>query len=145
MSDIWAKVQVISPYLFQSNGMSSRRQFLLSVLAIWGVSVLVTYAVALTTGVTDDGIRGIEFLIMLWSLIPAIRRCHDLEWSGGELLWLLVPLVNLLYLRNLVFKKGPVLLNGWHHMRNPSATVEEELKVNVAPRKRRGPGSRPMR
>lgn len=107
MSDILAKVQLISHYLFDSSGMSSRKQFVFSYLTILGVSTLVGIGVVGASG-TNNALRGIGLLTVAWTCIPAIRRCHDLGWSGWRSLLLFVPVAFVVLLLLLAFKKGYV-------------------------------------
>lgn len=87
---------------FSPSGRINKKTFILSSLSITLLQVLLSYA-------TDE--NSLIYLLFILpaayaSIILCIKRFHDLNKSGWNYLFLVIPLVNIYFLYLLYFKKG---------------------------------------
>jgi uncharacterized membrane protein YhaH (DUF805 family) len=99
--------------LFSAKGRISRSTYWYFSLSISGLSIIALIADLLFG--TYDGNSGYGFfstILIFITIIPAIfvciKRCHDLNWSGWNILFLIVPIGNLIVIINWAFVKGTV-------------------------------------
>ena len=73
------------------NGKTNRRNFWLAILA----NIIVSFVIGFVTGLFGLSFVGIIYalVMMIPSLAMEIRRMHDINKSGWNVLWSLIPLV----------------------------------------------------
>ncbi len=111
----WAKQNI-----FTTEGRLNRLkyfQYTLLVSLTFGIIDVVSVGVlSIITGL-HDGIllNAINFITMLFmflgNVMVSVRRCHDLNMSGGFVLLRIIPVVNFVFELYLLFAKGNV---GWN-------------------------------
>ncbi|HWL62566.1 MAG TPA: DUF805 domain-containing protein [Steroidobacteraceae bacterium] len=64
-------------------------------------------------------------VLLVFSIIQAIKRSHDMDWSGWMVLLMLIPLVGLIWL----FKRGTEGENRFGHPPPPNTTLVKVLGI----------------
>lgn len=87
---------------FTVNGRMSRSSFWWFALFCAIVSTVIIYLIVSTVGVTSANVRFINLIadITFWYvfIVPGIRRLHDIDKSGSNALWILLPIIGWIYL-----------------------------------------------
>lgn len=87
---------------FYASGRMSRSAFLWFVLVFIFVSGAFILLIAMAVGLTDDTVGYLNLLInfpfLYFIFIPGIRRLHDVDKSGTNSRWVLVPIIGWVYL-----------------------------------------------
>lgn len=110
--------------LFQ--GRINRRNYLAWVLVVYVVLILIA------DFIKNLGALGLVLYLLaaIFTVSAAIRRLHDINKSGWIALLLLIPLVNLILMLFLIFKKGSADKNKYGQKPNPELNFQNFLKLN---------------
>ena len=111
----WAKQNI-----FTIDGRINRLKYfqytLLTSLAFGLLQVVLVWITSKITGTNDGVLITVVYTLssmpmFLGNAMLTVRRCHDLNMSGGFVLLCLIPLVNLLFEIYLLLAKGTI---GWN-------------------------------
>lgn len=84
------------------NGRMSRSSFWWFALFCVLVSATIIFVIISTIGVTAANARFINLIadVTFWYvfIVPGIRRLHDIDKSGSNALWILLPFIGWIYL-----------------------------------------------
>ncbi len=97
---------------FSVRGRLNRLSYLFQILFVF-IIIIVVYilASAVTYSINNSFMTWIigviiQFAVFMLLFTPNVKRFHDLGWSDWNILWLLIPIINILVSVVLIFVKG---------------------------------------
>jgi len=118
------------------NGRISRINYLVGYLIVaFGAPIAVAIAGFPLTAIGADGLAFIPALIVwaasaVYGISFAVRRFHDIGRGGVELLWFLVPFVNIYFAFLMFFKAGDEKKNEYGPATNKEVNIKNLFGIN---------------